>query len=141
MRAKRRDQHQQTKTRQASRRELIGRDGIQLSPTKSDQQTTGLSALEEEDTRTAQPSFSSSSNILLTLPPPPLPLRLYCFVLSAHRLIKRILIRGFESKKLFSIISLFLSYPSKMFSHKTTLLCFQDVTEPYNGKLKKNQSH
>lgn len=53
MRAKRRDQHQQTKTRQASRRELIGRDGIQLSPTKSDQQTTGLSALEEEDTRTA----------------------------------------------------------------------------------------
>lgn len=89
----------------------------------------------------------------LSLPSPPLPtffwhflLLLFLFVSTAlfcptHRLIKRILIRGFESKKLFSIISLFLSNPSKMFSHKTTLLCFQDVTEPYNGKLKKNQSH
>lgn len=57
--AKRRDQQQQTKMRQASGRELIGQGKIQLSQTKSDQQTTGLSARDDEDTRRAKPSFSS----------------------------------------------------------------------------------
>lgn len=58
--AKRRDQQQQTKMWQASGTELIGQGKIQLSQTKSDQQTTGLSTRNDEDTRRAKPSFSSS---------------------------------------------------------------------------------
>lgn len=58
--AKRRDQQQQTKMWQASGTELIGQGKIQLSQTKSDQQTTGLSTRHDEDTRRAKPSFSSS---------------------------------------------------------------------------------
>lgn len=51
--AKRRDQQQQTKMWQASGTELIGQGKIQLSQTKSDQQTTGLSTRDDEDTRRA----------------------------------------------------------------------------------------
>lgn len=116
--AKRRDQRQQTKTWQASGRELIGRDGIQLSPTKSDQQTLDYLLWK-----------SRTPGQLSLLPPPSsffwqllILLCLFSFLLSDHRLIKGRLV----SLRTVEQTVFFFSFPSTVghyrFSHKPILL-------------------